>query len=390
VSAYYNEFDKKTAAWLRELIKRGLIADGEVDDRSIAEVTPDDVKGFDQCHFFAGIGGWSYALRLAGWPDTGRNVWTGSPPCQPFSAAGKGAGVDDPRHLWPAYFDLIRQCRPATLYGEQVAAAIGFGWLDDVQDALEGEGYAFAKIVLPACSVGAPHLRQRLWFVAESNDTKRRAGVAGGHDIDRHPPGRQQGDDNASEHSEPCFVADTHAEGRQRDGRQFDRSDERDGWCQSPQRGIDGAGVEGLRAAGELGDTNNTRSQEREREESNGSPREEGRPTSEPGSAFRPCEFCGYDGGEFDEEYLGRYGCPNCNGEGFWPETNFTDPVQANPWESLEWLPCADGKARPTQPGIFPLAHGVSGRTMALRGAGNAIVPQVAAQVIGAYMEIVQ
>lgn len=66
MAAYYNENDPKTAAWLRELIKAGLIADGEVDTRSIVDVRPDDLRGFVQCHFFAGIGGWSYALRLAG------------------------------------------------------------------------------------------------------------------------------------------------------------------------------------------------------------------------------------------------------------------------------------------------------------------------------------
>lgn len=86
--AYYNDNDKQVCAWLRELIKAGLIADGEVDDRSILDVEATDLAGFTQCHFFAGIGGWSYALRLAGWPDE-RPVWTGSPPCQPFSVAGR-------------------------------------------------------------------------------------------------------------------------------------------------------------------------------------------------------------------------------------------------------------------------------------------------------------
>ena len=75
VSSYYNEFDPFAAAWLRELIKDGQIADGEVDERSIVDVRPDDLRGFTQCHFFAGIGGWSYALRLAGWPDDAP-VWT--------------------------------------------------------------------------------------------------------------------------------------------------------------------------------------------------------------------------------------------------------------------------------------------------------------------------
>lgn len=171
MSAYYNEFDPHAAAWLRQLIKEGLIASGEVDERSILEVHPDDLKGFTQCHFFAGIGGWSYALRLAGWPDD-RPIWTGSCPCQPFSTAGKQKGTNDDRHLWPDWFYLISQCRPATIFGEQVEAAIRHGWLDLVQTDLEGIGCAVGAVGLPASCVGAPHLRQRLWFVADANSKR--------------------------------------------------------------------------------------------------------------------------------------------------------------------------------------------------------------------------
>ena len=126
VKVYYNEIDEFAAAWLRELMKAGQIPDGEVDTRSIADVQPDDLRGFQQCHFFAGIGGWAYALKLAGWPED-RAVWTGSCPCQPFSSAGAQAGGDDPRHLWPTWFRLIRECRPNVVFGEQVESAIGHG-----------------------------------------------------------------------------------------------------------------------------------------------------------------------------------------------------------------------------------------------------------------------
>src|ERR1051326_2487914 len=136
--AYYSENDPFAAAWLRELIKENLIAPGQVDERSIEEVKPDDLRGFTQCHFFAGIGVWSYSLRLAGWPDD-RPVWTGSCPCPSFSAAGKGEGFEDPRHLWPCWFGLIRESRPATIFGEQTDQAIGFGWLDLVQTDLEAQ-----------------------------------------------------------------------------------------------------------------------------------------------------------------------------------------------------------------------------------------------------------
>ena len=175
MAAYYNEFDAKKAAWLRELIQQGLIADGDVDERSIADVRPADVRGYTQCHWFAGIGGWSAALRLAGWDDV-QPVWTGSCPCQPFSAAGKQKGFTDDRHLWPVWFNnLIAQCRPAVVFGEQVEAAIRHGWLDLVQSDLEGAGYAIGAADTCAAGFGAPHIRQRLYFVAdaESEDASR-------------------------------------------------------------------------------------------------------------------------------------------------------------------------------------------------------------------------
>jgi len=164
---YYNEFDPFAAAWLRNLIADGLIPNGDVDDRDIRDVDPKDLKGYTQCHFFTGIAGWSLALQLAGWPDD-RPVWTGSPPCQPFSAAGKQLGTEDERHLWPTFFNLVSECRPPVLFGEQVASAIGHGWLDDLCADLEAEGYAAGAVVLPACSVGALHKRDRIWFFADS------------------------------------------------------------------------------------------------------------------------------------------------------------------------------------------------------------------------------
>lgn len=168
MAAYYNEHDKFAAAWLRELIKENLIAPGDVDERSIKEVQPEDLRGYTQCHFFGGIGGWSLALRLAGWSDD-TPVWTGSCPCQPFSCIGKGAGVNDERHLWPEMYRLMQECRPAIAFGEQVPDAVRHGWLDGVFDDLEGIGYACGACDLPACSVGSPMPRQRIWWVADSN-----------------------------------------------------------------------------------------------------------------------------------------------------------------------------------------------------------------------------
>ena len=286
MTAYYNENDPYAAQWLRNLIAAGHIALGEVDDRSIEDVCPDDLKGFTQCHFFAGIGGWSNALRLAGWPDD-RPVWTGSCPCQPFSVAGKQRGSEDERHLWPAWFWLIEQCRPPTIFGEQVTAAVAHGWLDLVLSDLEGAVYAVAAADLPACCLGAPHRRQRLWWVADA-DSRRWLEQWSGRVFD--------GERAAFRHD---------ADGR------------------GEVRGMgnsDCARLEGWRD----------------------------------------------DAGKHADEQPSR---------------------SSSPWCDIEWISCSDGKARPTQPGLFPLAHGVSSRVGRLRAYGNAIVPQVAAEFINAFMD---
>jgi DNA (cytosine-5)-methyltransferase 1 len=177
MAAYYNEWDPDIAEWLRELIKAGVVAQGDVDNRDIRDVSADDLRGYTQCHFFAGIGGWSAALRLAGWPDD-RPVWTGSCPCQDFSTAGPKTAQLGERHLWPDWFRLIRERRPPVVFGEQVAGAIAAGWLDDAFHDLESEKNACAAAVLSACCVEAPHERDRLWFVSypEESDDYRNAG----------------------------------------------------------------------------------------------------------------------------------------------------------------------------------------------------------------------
>jgi DNA (cytosine-5)-methyltransferase 1 len=285
---YYNENDRFAAAWLRNLMAAGLVPAGEVDDRSIADVDAADLAGFVQCHFFAGIAGWPYALSLAGWPED-RPVWTGSCPCQPFSAAGKRAAAADARHLWPEFRRLIAECNPPTVFGEQAASKDGRLWLAGVRADLEALGYAVGAADLCAAGVGAPHIRQRLWWVGHSEQQ----GLEGhaGYGSDRRQPGwfYQESTGPASAAGAAGGLADA----------ECDRFDHK---------------------CGELG--------------VKASPRKWGHQS--------------VDGGSID---------------------------------------CLDGKARRFEPGAFPLAHGVSGRVGRLRGYGNAVVPQVAAEFIAAAME---
>lgn len=172
MKAYYNDNDRHCCAWLKELIHEGLIADGDVDERSISEVKPAEVKDYVQCHYFAGAGGWSLALRLAGWPDD-RPVWTGSCPCQPFSVAGKQQGDKDKRHLWPEFYRLVKECHPPAVFGEQTTSRLGRKWLAGVFSDLEAVAYAVAGADLCAVGVSAP------WIIINYTMTDKEAEDAG-------------------------------------------------------------------------------------------------------------------------------------------------------------------------------------------------------------------
>ncbi len=360
MSAYYNEFEPYAAAWLRNLISAGHIAAGEVDTRSIREVQADDVRGFTQAHFFAGIGVWSHALRLAGWDDD-RPVWTGSCPCQPFSAAGQQRGTDDDRHLWPEFHRLIAECRPPVVLGEQVAAKAADAWIDLVQHDLEGLGYAVGAVPIPAAGVGAPHIRDRLWWVADA--------APGGRREQRHAVGAWQGRHADGSGDASGVMADA-AEQRSPAGA---REPGRGHGAGQPERpGVlgrlahpGGAGLEGRERPGERVDAQ--------------------RPAAErDGAAGGVADADGGDAGAEGLQRGGEYG--QQQGDGGAGDGRGAGPLHGF-WRDADWLLCRDGKWRPVEPGTFPLAHGAPARVGRLRAYGNAIVAPLAAEFIAAVME---
>jgi len=368
MSAYYNEHDKYAAAWLRELIKEGHIAPGDVDERSIEDVKPKELVGYTQCHFFAGIGIWSAALRGAGWPDD-RPVWTGSCPCQPFSTAGKGKGVTDERHLWPAWFHLIQHGKGSEVpvFGEQVASKDGLTWLDIVQADMEGSAYSFRAVDLCAAGFGAPHIRQRIFFHAERIGVvnTQRQGLQGhrGNEPHRNEPGRIGTVEAGSVAETGAVGGMAHPGHDERSGRDTIRG--ADGEHDSQESPREGAGAEGV---GQVDDAS-------VRSASNGMGN-----TSAKGLQGRS---------EVGKEDIVERERTELRGTASKPSDAHEErpgPVNGF-WRVADWLYGKDGYWRPTEPSIQPLVDESPARMVRLRGYGNGIVKEVAQGFIKAVME---
>lgn len=371
--AYYNEHDAKKAAWLRELIARRLIAPGDVDERSILDVRPSDIAGYKQCHFFAGVGVWSYALGCAGVPDWAR-VWTGSCPCQPFSDAGDGAGFADERHLWPALFALVRECRPLILFGEQVASALGLAWLDIVSADLEGAAYRVGACDFSAASVGAPHRRQRLYFVADTDDAgQREFATAWVHDRGsrRNHPDRCGASVRVA--NADCDGVGQYARELPGDEGEHDVGVARGDHALIDRRAtgvVDDSAERGL-AAGHFGSAS----------------READRPGPRHGGADVRCDAGALaDAGSGGLRVDGEAPAVGQPSQGF-SHVDERGPVNGF-WRDADWLYCTDDKWRPVEPGAFPLVDGAPARVGRLRGYGDAIVAPQAQAFIEAYIDV--
>jgi len=382
--AYYNDSDPYCAAWLRRLVAEGLIPWGAVDDRPIQEVQPEDVEDYTQCHLFAGLGGWAYATRFAGWPDH-RPVWTGSCPCQPFSVAGRRKGVADDRHLWPHFFRLIRACRPAVVMGEQVAGAAGYAWLDGVRSDLEAEGYACRAVDIPACAVGAPHRRNRLYWVADSKGTINReieseqVGRPTTGPRDNSEGGLRLADAESAERKS-IWPQSHSGQGRfANGGGESGGVDNPDGHRTQRQRGAQRIADAGRERGGGESDvlTENDRDFmweqtidlfESDRRRFGG--------VEDPACAIRgQAQPARHDvtGPTTGREESDR-GLTGGSAGGFWDS-----------WELIG--PDPQGKHRRVKPGVRLLAHGIPSRVAKLRALGNAVVPPLAAEVIRAWMD---
>ena len=418
--SYYNENDPKTAKWLKQLIDQNLIADGDVDERDIRDVKAEEIRGYTQYHFFGGIGGWSLALRQAGWEDS-RPVITGSCPCQPFSSAGAKKGKKDERHLWPEMLRLIKgitdSANHPTIFGEQVVGATK-SWFHDVQADLERENYATGMVVFPACFVGAPHLRQRIyWF---STSTLEYTGSNGRSE--RAYENQHNGDGNGGQEI-PNDRNDIRTD--------VGSAESIDGMANN-----NGIGCEGVSRSGATENERIAKLCETDGMANGSGLRpekltENDNRQTKMDESKRPTAHSTHDVGCSDSGRLedrmgntkhdGHIACAeqrgddsddnqtsarkNCSGKSQGASTSRVVPSNddskrdrnAPPgtgptngfWENPDWLWCQDQKWRCIESGVEPLVDGVPNRMVKLRGYGNAIVVPQAKEFIRSYMESV-
>jgi DNA (cytosine-5)-methyltransferase 1 len=394
---YYNEIEPYCVMWLFNLMQAKLIPYGDVDQRPIQEITPYDVEGYTQCHFFAGIAGWAYALRLAGWPDD-CPVWTGSCPCQPFSVAGKHKGFADVRDLWPHWFRLIRECHPSSCLGEQVASAAD--WLARMRSDLEAVGYAVGCLPIQAACAGAAQYRDRYWFVAQREYAGRpcsgattgseaaadnagrssEAGVVAHHDLQRQSgSGLQRGGQLGGAGGAAGDLAGAVAEQSQQSQREPQHTLRSHPWegartyGSGVGSGCDAGIMAGRRQPGlPLPQRQALLGQGREQE--GGAAPQSGQPSETDGVVCPPLD--GWGEGWTKPEFRR------------WGFSAAVASLPDGPFAGTQFIECPGHKwRRLPPPGVCWLGDGIPARVAKLRALGNAIYPPLAAEVIKAYME---
>jgi len=246
--------------------------------------------------------------------------------------------------------------------GEQVAGAAGYGWLDGVRADLAGEGFASRVVDIPACAVDAPHIRQRLYWIAVG-DTEGGGWAGAGRSEAHHgaPWGRQYRGSDAG-----CGLVNSPRLGRG-EGRPEHE-------LRSGRPAIAGADAQGVTLGDAFG------------------PRLEGQPRHGDGGGGRPGatgSVAAADGGGLDvaDGDSVQQGAERGFRAGAFSEPSGDRRRNGSFWSDAEWLACHDGKARRTKPGLRLLVDGLPGRVGLWRIAGNAVVAPLAAEVIAAFLD---
>jgi DNA (cytosine-5)-methyltransferase 1 len=356
--AYYNEIDPFCCGVLRRRTADGSLPHGHLDERPIQSVAERDLLGHRQFHLFAGIGGFALASRLAGLPED-FSILTGGFPCQPFSLAGKRRGCGDDRFLWPDMLRLIRGAKPVWVLGENVPGLDDANLvLDRVLTDLEESGYEGRAFEIPACGVDAPILRRRIWIVGRLASPERKGleiGAGLSADDGAECPASERGGDD---------VGGSHVHQRQGE-RLSGKQREEDPDASRPSLGALGE-PEGLRRAEGRAEGRAEPALRERRHASTvtGVPR-----LQAPDGGLRQMAV------SIGEQRNGR-GEPWNGGR------------QSSNRRSL--LRCADGKTRRVpepESGIQLVASGIPQRMARLKAAGNAICPQVAAEIMRCMLE---
>jgi DNA (cytosine-5)-methyltransferase 1 len=290
-------------------------------------------------------------IKLIKWKELDHvDVIAGGYPCQPFSNAGKRKGKEDPRHLWPYVFDAIRELRPRYALMENVRGHLTLGFGDVLAD-LASCGYSAEWQIIPASSVGAPHRRDRLFFVAypdgeRSHRTEIYADETGKSSLSNAPGcGQTMADSDSSPKTERGKCPDASSQSASR------RNDIRGSRGDARKIGLGGS----RKNPGAMADSDGGRLEERKSETESA---EVFSVRSESGRAVADSDgfVVGVDRSSSDFRTQGTGGDDYRRGEA---RNDF-------------------GKWWETEPDVGRVAHGIPARVDRLRGLGNAVVPQVA------------